>query len=169
VTFVVLVYLIYSPTAIPDLSTAGFLGAVNITIISFLLLLCVRQFLYLFFSVCEEVPREQIPDDIVTYPISIIVPAYNEGVVIKDTIRTLLQINYPVFEVIVVDDGSSDNTFDLAKEIIDPPDERGMGKRSGGMALVYLPGGQGPRGLSGTSSRSGRVPQAGGDPGPGAG
>ena len=42
-------------------------------------------------------------------------------------------------------------------------------KRSGGMALVYLPGGQGPRGLSGTSSRSGRVPQAGGDPGPGAG
>ena len=26
----------------------------------------------------------------------------------------------------------------------DPPDERGMGKGSGGVALVHLPGGQGP-------------------------
>lgn len=118
--FLLLVFWIYSPSAIPDLSTTGFLGVVNITIICFLLVLSVRQFLYLFFSVCEEVRREQISDDFTMHPISIIVPAYNEGVVIRDTIRTLLDLNYPTFEIIVVDDGSTDNTFDLAREVVDP-------------------------------------------------
>ena len=38
--------------------------------------------------------------------------------------------------------GTLSKRADLPPE--DPPDERGMGKRSGGMALVHLPGGQGP-------------------------
>jgi cellulose synthase/poly-beta-1,6-N-acetylglucosamine synthase-like glycosyltransferase len=96
------------------------LGGVNTIIISFLLLLSLRQFLYLFFSVCEEIRREQIPNDFAMHPVSIIVPAYNEGVVIKDTIKTLLSMNYPAFEIIVVDDGSTDKTFDLAREVVDP-------------------------------------------------
>ncbi len=44
-------------------------------------------------------------------PISIIVPAYNEAVTIEESIRSLLSLKYPNFEVIVVNDGSKDSTL----------------------------------------------------------
>lgn len=43
-------------------------------------------------------------------PISIIVPAYNEEVTVASNVRSLLALDYKVYEIIVVDDGSSDNT-----------------------------------------------------------
>ncbi len=49
-------------------------------------------------------------------PISILVPAYNEEVTILDTIESLLSLNYPEYEIIVVNDGSKDRT---AKTVID--------------------------------------------------
>lgn len=48
-------------------------------------------------------------------PISIIVPAYNEGKCIAGTLETLLEASYPDKEIIVVDDGSTDNTYDIAQ------------------------------------------------------
>ncbi len=48
--------------------------------------------------------------------VSIIVPAYNESHHIIDNLRTLLSIYYNNFEVIVVNDGSTDDTFDLIKK-----------------------------------------------------
>ena len=42
---------------------------------------------------------------------SIIIPAYNEGITIASCIKSMLNLNYPDYEVIVIDDGSSDNTF----------------------------------------------------------
>ncbi|WP_312372597.1 glycosyltransferase family 2 protein [Lachnoclostridium sp.] len=44
-------------------------------------------------------------------PISVLVPAYNEENTIVDNIKSLLALNYPSFEVIVINDGSQDNTF----------------------------------------------------------
>ena len=50
-------------------------------------------------------------DHAVNYvPISILVPAYNEELTILDTVRSLCALDYPEFEVIVIDDGSRDNT-----------------------------------------------------------
>ena len=43
-------------------------------------------------------------------PISIIVPAYNEEVTVTDTVKSLLALDYKVYEIIVVDDGSTDDT-----------------------------------------------------------
>ena len=43
-------------------------------------------------------------------PISIIVPAYNEEVTIIETVRSLLALDYDKYEIVVVDDGSKDNT-----------------------------------------------------------
>lgn len=55
-------------------------------------------------------------------PISILVPAYNEEETIVENIKSLISLNYPKFEVIVINDGSKDNTlnkiineFDLKK------------------------------------------------------
>lgn len=45
-------------------------------------------------------------------PISVLVPAYNEEGTIVDNIKSLLALNYPSFEVIVINDGSKDNTFE---------------------------------------------------------
>ncbi|WP_041589256.1 glycosyltransferase family 2 protein [Thermoanaerobacter wiegelii] len=44
-------------------------------------------------------------------PISILVPAYNEEETIVENIKSLLALNYPLFEVIVINDGSKDDTL----------------------------------------------------------
>ena len=49
--------------------------------------------------------------------VSIVIPAYNEALVIKQALHSLLELDYPNYEVIVVDDGSTDDTFSLAKEV----------------------------------------------------
>lgn len=47
-----------------------------------------------------------------TYPaVSIIVPAYNENLNAVKTINSLLQQNYPNFDIVFVDDGSTDDTY----------------------------------------------------------
>ncbi|MEQ1805691.1 MAG: glycosyltransferase family 2 protein [Burkholderiaceae bacterium] len=43
--------------------------------------------------------------------VTIVVPAFNEGPVIQQSIRSLLCMDYPCFEVLVVDDGSTDDTY----------------------------------------------------------
>ncbi len=45
-------------------------------------------------------------------PVSIIVPAYNEEAGIVASVRSLLSIDYPSFEIIVVNDGSKDDTIE---------------------------------------------------------
>lgn len=47
-----------------------------------------------------------------TKPISVVVPAYDEESTIIDNIISLLDLNYPEFEVIIVNDGSKDKTLE---------------------------------------------------------
>jgi len=49
-------------------------------------------------------------------PVSIIVPAYNEEVTVVDTVRSLLMMDYKLYEIVVVDDGSKDNTTQVLKD-----------------------------------------------------
>ena len=46
-------------------------------------------------------------------PISLIIPAYNEEENIVQNIRSLMKLNYPMYEIIVVNDGSTDKTGEL--------------------------------------------------------
>lgn len=43
-------------------------------------------------------------------PVSIIVPAYNEEVTVVETVKSLLSLDYKLYEIVVVDDGSRDDT-----------------------------------------------------------
>ena len=45
-------------------------------------------------------------------PISVLVPAYNEEATITASVRSLLQLTYAEYEVIVINDGSKDQTLD---------------------------------------------------------
>ncbi len=49
-------------------------------------------------------------------PISVIVPAYNEDVTVIATIDSLLKLDYKLYEIIVVNDGSTDDTGRLVME-----------------------------------------------------
>jgi cellulose synthase/poly-beta-1,6-N-acetylglucosamine synthase-like glycosyltransferase/peptidoglycan/xylan/chitin deacetylase (PgdA/CDA1 family)/spore germination protein YaaH len=48
--------------------------------------------------------------------VSVIVPAYNEELVIGKTIRSLLASDYANYEIVVVDDGSLDNTSKVVQQ-----------------------------------------------------
>lgn len=43
-------------------------------------------------------------------PVSIVVPAYNEEITVVDTVKSLLMMDYRLYEIVVVDDGSKDHT-----------------------------------------------------------
>ncbi|HXR59654.1 MAG TPA: glycosyltransferase [Burkholderiales bacterium] len=48
-------------------------------------------------------------------PVSIVVPAYNEEATIATSVSSMLQLDYPEFEVIVVNDGSRDGTMEALR------------------------------------------------------
>jgi len=69
-----------------------------------------------------ETSWQMLTADGVAPPISLLVPAYNEEAVIVQSVRSMLTLEYPEIEVIVVNDGSKDGTlqamiegFDLKK------------------------------------------------------
>lgn len=71
------------------------------------------------FQLFDRDRRRQIRNELTHeyyMPISILVPAYNEEVTIVDNIKSLLELDYKLYEIIVVDDGSKDNTSKVVAE-----------------------------------------------------
>jgi len=67
----------------------------------------------------------------IRYPtVSIIVPAYNEEKCLGKTIESLIEVDYPNKEIIVVDDGSTDRTYEIARSY-----------RNQGVTALYRPNG----------------------------
>jgi poly-beta-1,6-N-acetyl-D-glucosamine synthase len=101
----------------PDRLGPFFVSALVVTLASFLMLLILRHFVLIWFSYLQQ--RELAQDDTeFNYPfIAIIVPAYNEAEVIQASLASLLELRYPYYEIIAVDDGSTDSTYEKMKEL----------------------------------------------------
>lgn len=90
--------------------------AAVVTLVIFLVVLFARYFALLWFAYLGHAERNvmgmrhlwELP------PVSIIVPAYNEGSVIERALSSLLKLDYPEYEVLVIDDGSTDETLRIA-------------------------------------------------------
>ncbi|WP_194723919.1 glycosyltransferase family 2 protein [Noviherbaspirillum malthae] len=102
------------------------LTMLTLYLLFFLVVLVARYAILILYSFMEHLeglyfkrdgPTPIYRDDASLPMISLVVPAYNEGLVIQAAIRSLLQLDYPNFEVIVIDDGSTDDTYDKAMAV----------------------------------------------------
>ena len=48
-----------------------------------------------------------------TPPISVLIPVFNEENIVVDTVKSALGLEYPYYEVIVINDGSTDGTLQI--------------------------------------------------------
>src|SRR5262249_21840167 len=94
----------------------GFMRASAALLFGFMGLLIARYFLLLWFSYLNFLDQPDDEDDPNEVPpfVTVLVPAYNEGAVIQGSIRSLLTLDYPRYEVLVIDDGSRDDTYKRA-------------------------------------------------------
>ena len=66
---------------------------------------------------------------------SVIVPLYNKELYIENTILSILKQSYTDFEIIVVDDGSTDNSYEIVERIQDSR-IRLVSKKNGGVSAA---------------------------------
>jgi len=96
-----------------------------------------RILIMAFFATKEYIVQKKLNTPFLSNPplVSIIVPAYNEEVNAVKTVRNLLKITYPNFNIIFIDDGSKDNTYEIVKEAFkDDARVRVLSKLNGGKA-----------------------------------
>lgn len=108
----------------------------------FLLLGAIRIFILGYFAFRQR-RKERLagePQAMGTPHVSIIVPAFNEEVNAVSSLHNLLRCDYPNFDIIFVDDGSSDATYERVNEVFhDNPKVKVFTKPNGGKssALNY--------------------------------
>lgn len=66
----------------------------------------------------REVDPEQLAPHDFTPFVSVLVPAFDEEITIRRTIAALLRLDYPSFEIVVVNDGSTDGTADSVRSFM---------------------------------------------------
>uniref|UniRef100_A0A7C6EAZ1 Glycosyltransferase n=1 Tax=candidate division WOR-3 bacterium TaxID=2052148 RepID=A0A7C6EAZ1_UNCW3 len=87
----------------------------TVVLLAFLTLLIVRYFFTLIFAYLHYTIPKSVSEQTEFPLVSILVPVYNEGKVIKSVVNSLLNLDYPNYEVIIIDDGSTDDTLPILK------------------------------------------------------
>jgi peptidoglycan-N-acetylglucosamine deacetylase len=120
--------------------TTSIAGRILFSLFLVFILLSIIKIIAMLLLVIRERVRERkealIFPTLSSYPlVSIIVPAYNEEVNIISSLQNLLKTEYPNFEIVFVDDGSDDETFDKVNYVFkDHPRLRILTKPNGGKA-----------------------------------
>ena len=97
---------------------SGPLLSVGVFFIAFVSLVAGVRWFVLFalsFTTYRRLPKHS-QTELESWPrVSVFIPAYNESDTIEPALHSLLNLDYPEVEVLVVDDGSTDDTFEKAK------------------------------------------------------
>ena len=89
-----------------------------VLLFAFLVALVVRYVLLLWLGYLHHIENRESPGADRTFrPVTIVVPVYNEEAVIASALRSLLALDYPAFDILVVDDGSTDRTFEVVSAL----------------------------------------------------
>jgi len=88
-----------------------------ILIFTFTMFIIIRYLLLMFFSILQTLRRSADENFYINKhdTVTIIVPCYNEQDVIVPSLKSTISQTYPNIEILVIDDGSSDRTYTLAK------------------------------------------------------
>lgn len=100
-----------------DWAVIGYFVAINTSYLVLLLLASVEFFRYLRWK--PLVGPHDVVSSAFSPGVSIIVPAFNEEAGIVTSVGAMLSLRYPVFEVVVVVDGSRDGTFEALRRAFD--------------------------------------------------
>jgi cellulose synthase/poly-beta-1,6-N-acetylglucosamine synthase-like glycosyltransferase len=101
------------------LSVASLLEySIIVSLVLFLVILLVRYFMILVLSYLYVNEYTFLEDNNYSPFVSIVVPVHNESRVLKQSINSLLNLNYKNYEIIIVNDGSTDDTQSIAEEFV---------------------------------------------------
>lgn len=116
---VILIITIFLTLPLTVLSWSGlFVYSSIVSLVIFLFILLIRYFATLFMAYFF-ITRYTVQDKHGYFPfISIIVPVYNEGKVLRSSIESLLELDYSNYEIIIVNDGSTDDTAIVAESLV---------------------------------------------------
>ena len=116
---VLLIITIFLTLPLTVLSWSGlFVYSSIVSLVIFLFILLIRYFATLFMAYFF-ITRYTVQDKHGYFPfVSIIVPVYNEGKVLRSSIESLLELDYSNYEIIIVNDGSTDDTATVAESLV---------------------------------------------------
>jgi cellulose synthase/poly-beta-1,6-N-acetylglucosamine synthase-like glycosyltransferase len=113
-------------------------------VLVFVIVLVVRYVLLLWLGYLHHIEsRVGEHADLATARVTIIVPVYNEQAVIAGAVRSLLALDYPAYDILIVDDGSTDGTLDVINALAGQFGDVGvrvLHKRNGGKASALNAG-----------------------------
>ena len=103
---------------------SALLTAISLYLLLILVVLVLRYAIIILYSFLDHIESLRRGDAVYTESelnslpmVTLVVPAYNEGLVIQPALKSLLELDYPNYEIIVVDDGSTDDTYVKAMEV----------------------------------------------------
>lgn len=116
---IILLLVIYYTLPLTVLTISSLIEyATIVALVIFLFILLIRYFGILFFSYFYMNEYTFKSTNGFKPFVSIIVPVFNEGLVLKKSISSLLNLDYKDYEIIIVNDGSTDDTKNVAEKYV---------------------------------------------------
>src|SRR3990170_1739861 len=92
--------------------------SIIVSLVLFLIILLVRYFVILFLAYLYINEYTFLEENSFSPFVSLIVPAFNEAKILKQSLQSLLDLNYRNYEIIIVNDGSTDDTKEIAESFV---------------------------------------------------